>query len=430
MARIGAKLKKLLGPDSVARQFFVWNVLGQVVSSAANPFFIQLTNTVNSAFPVVPLSPPELATMVARGRLGMEQGISDAKKSGVSEGDFRLLVINAQNIPALGDALRLMREGKIPRETVLKIIEQSGYRDEWAPTILKLAVQPPTPEMMLQALLQGQVDEATAKTLYERLGGDPDYFTILYNTQGAAPTPVQSADMAMRGIIPWEGTGPNAVSYHQAFLEGPWRNKWLDAFRKAAEYLPPPDTIVEMIRTGAMSNAQATGYLRQQGVPENMVHFYLAKAVTHKVAKVKDLTESTISTLYQDQAITDPQATDMLKALDYGDEEAKFILLTWRLSRELKARNAAISTVHSQFIAFKIDAGPASLLLDQFRVPATQRDSLIAIWTQERKAKVATLTAAQIRTAVNREVIPEADGVARLTKLGYSQQDAVIFLQL
>jgi hypothetical protein len=52
--------------------------------------------------------------------------------------------------------------------------------------------------------------------------------------------------MANRGIIPWSGSGPRSTSFEQAFLEGPWRNKWLGPFRKAAEYFPPPRTITAM----------------------------------------------------------------------------------------------------------------------------------------------------------------------------------------
>ena len=40
--------------------------------------------------------------------------------------------------------------------------------------------------------------------------------------------------MALRGIIPWDGTGLQVTSYAQAFREGPWRDKWSDAFKRVA----------------------------------------------------------------------------------------------------------------------------------------------------------------------------------------------------
>jgi hypothetical protein len=430
MAKIGAKLKKLLGPESMARQFFVWNVLGETINAAAAPFFQHLTSTVNAIFPVVPLTPSDLAALVVHDRIDIGHGITEAKKSGISEEDFRLLVINATPQPAIADMLRLYREGKIPKGTLTQVMARSGFGDEWVPTFLKLGLQPPTPDAILEALLQGQTDEPTAHALYEKLGGDPDYFTLLYNTRGAAPTPVQAADMAVRGIIPWGGTGAGAVSFDQAFLEGPWRNKWRDAFKKAAEYLPPPDSIVEMLRIGALNKDQAADLLTKRGVPDNLIGFFLAKAVTAKTEKTKDLTESTIGTLYRDQAIDEPTTFAMLKALHYDDNEARFVLTTWRLARELTARNTAINTVHTQFINHKVDNQEASTLLDKFHVPAAQRDSLISIWIEERKAKVVDLTAAQIKSAFKKDIIDLEDALKRLTDLGYDRPTAEIYIQL
>ena len=430
MARVGSILKRLLGPNSMARQFFVWNILGETLSAAARPFFISLTNTVNSVFPVAPLTPEELVTLRIRGIYDFEKASTEAKKSGIAPDKFRDLTLAAGEPPSLGDMLHLFRLGKMTEANVIKGIRQSNLKDEWIPTVLRLGLQVPSPEAILEALLQGQIDEPGARALYAKLSGDPEYFTLLYNTRGNSPTPLQAADMAHRGIIPWDGTGPNAVSFHQAFLEGPWRNKWLDSFRKSSDYLPPPDTIVEMIRVGALDNAKATVLLKRQGVPPDLIGAFLAKAVVHKTEKIKELTEGTISTLYREQAITDAQAMGMLKELNYQEPEARFVLTSWRLSRELAARNTAIGTVHTQFINRRINENEASIAMDRFGVPANQRDTLIALWSEERKTKVAVLTATQIRTASKRELLTEEEAVNRLIGLGYDEQDAVIFLQL
>lgn len=430
MAKIGGILKKLLGPDSVARQFFVWNILSEVTSTTMRPFMLAVANTVNAAFPVAPLTPSELTNLVIREIYDLRYASDQAKKSGVHPDDFRDLVKGAGDPPALGDMLHLFRQGKVTRDDVIRSVRQSHLRSEWTDTVLKLGIVPPSPEMILLAYLQGQVDEPTARALYEKLSGDPEYFTLMYNTQGSAPTPVQAADMAMRGIIPWDGTGPATVSFQQAFLEGPWRNKWLPAFRRAADYLPPPDTIVEMVRVGALTTERATGLFLQQGVPADLVGAFLAKASTHKVEKVKELTESTVANLYREQAITEPVATGMLTRLGYAPAEANFVLTAWRLSRELQYRNAAISTVHAQFLNHRIEREVASTLLDRFLVPSQQRDSLLALWNEEEKAKVTILTASQVRSAAKKSIIELDDALRRLINLGYSEEDAVIFLQL
>jgi hypothetical protein len=430
MAGISTILRKFLGADSVARQFFVWNILAEVSSTAVSPFITALRGAVNSAFPVVPPTPSELAVMVIRDEMEFPEAAKRAAESGMHSMDFRLLVEVTGRAPNVLDVLPLYREGKVPLEIMNKALKESDFKGEWFETLMLMSVQPPTPDAILNALLQGQVTEPVARDLYTKLGGDPKYFTLLYNTFGTAPTPLQAADMAVRGIIPWDGEGPDAVSFKQAFLEGPWRNKWLESFRKAAVNIPPPDTITEMIRVGALDTTRATDLLLKNGVPQDLVGAWLAKASTQKTEKVKELTESTIANLYQEEAITTDEAKEMLGKLKYADEEANFVLTAWRLSRELRYRNSAIGTVRSQFLNHRIERDEASGLLDRFRVPANQRDALLALWTEEEKAKVAILTPAQIRTALNRELIPTEEAMTRLVNVGYSEEDALLFLQL
>lgn len=430
MAGVGGILKKLVGPQSMARQFFVWGVLQEVVSTALSPFIQVLQHEVNSAFPENALSPPELADMTVRGIIGADWAEGEAKKSGYTPELFRLMVQNNGQPPSLLDMLQLMRRGKVDRDAVIRAIKQSRVKNEWIDTILLLGVQPPTPSEILRAYLQGQVDGERAKQLYQQLGGDPEFFQLMYDTEGSAPTPNEAAEMARKGIIPWDGEGPGVVSFQQAFLEGPWRNKWLGAWRKASEYLPPPRTITAMLREGSLTVAKATELLHKQGVPDELIPTYLTDASTGKTAKAKELTESMISTLYQEHAIGDADAKAMLIKLRYTPHEADFVLMAWQLARELKYRNTAITTVHTQYVNHKIDAGSVSLLLDRFGVPASQRDHLIALWTEEARAKVTLLTPAQIKTAGRKGFLEPDAAIARLVNLGYSQSDAEIFLSI
>lgn len=430
MAGVGSILKKLVGPQSMARQFFVWGVLQEVVSTALSPFIQILQHEVNSAFPENILSPAELADMTVRGIIGADWAEGEAKKGGYTPELFRLMVHNNGMPPSLLDMLQLMRRGKIDRDTVIRAIKQSRIKNEWIDTILLLGVQPPSPTEILKSYLQGQVDGDRAKELYTQLGGDPDFFQLLYDTEGAAPTPNEAAEMARKGIIPWDGTGAGVVSFHQAFLEGPWRNKWLEPWRKSAEYLPPPRTITAMLREGSLTVAEATDLLHKQGVPDNLIGTYLTDASTTKTAKAKELTESTIGALYQEHAIGDADAKGMLLKLRYTAHEADFVLMAWQMARELKYRNTAITTVHTQYINHKIEAGDVSLLLDRFGVSASQRDHLIALWTEEARAKVTLLTPAQIKTAGRKGFLEPDAAIARLLNLGYSQEDAEIFLSI
>lgn len=420
----------LLGKESMARQFFVWNIAGSIVNAGLEPYLTALSSDVNAKNPLKPLSPNDLADMVVRGVIEHAEAALEAAKSGVNNGDFDRLVTNTGEPPSVIDMLALMRRDEVSRDDVVRAVKQSRVRDEWIDTVLKLGLEVPSPTDILRSVLQGQIDRPAGEALYAKLGGDPQYFQLMFDTEGSAPTPDEAATMANRGIIPWEGTGPESVSFQQAFLEGPWRDKWLEPYRKAAEYFPPPRTITAMYNSGALDKATAADLLSRQGLSPELVAAYLSDAAQNKTSKFKELAVATVGTLYQDQAIGDDEAKTMLMKLKYDDTEADFIILTWQLQRETKFRDTAINTTHTQYINHKITRDKASALLDQFRVPSNQRDYLLSLWDQEQSAKVTLLTAAEIKKAVQKLDLDPQWGIDRLIQRGYTQEDAEIYMSI
>lgn len=430
MAGIADKIGKLFGPNSMVRQFFVWGLLSEIASAALTPMIQAITNRANTANPNAPASPAELASMVLRDVVGYDWAEGEARKTGIHPNIFKLLVEISGGPPSLDDMLHLFRQGKVTRDQVIRAIRQSNIKGEWTDTILKLGIQPPSPVEMLRAYLQGQVTGERALELYTKLGGDPEYFQLLYDTEGNSPTPLQAADMAHRGLIPWTGSGAGVVSFEQAFLEGPWRNKWLGAFRDSAYYIPEPRTIQAMLNEGSITADKARALLKQQAVPPDMIDAFMFDASSTKVKAAKELTESTISTLYQEQAINEEQAKGFLAQLRYSPDEIGYVLTAWKMARELRFRNSAIGTVHTQYISHKIERAPASVALDRLGVPAPQRDALLRLWDQEEATKVTLLTAAQIKSAWKKEFFGDDEALSRLTNLGYSPEDAFIYLNI
>jgi hypothetical protein len=427
---IGDILSGLLGKTSIFRQFFVWNVLGAVVNAKLDPFLTELQDAANADHPIKPLSPSDLADMVVRGVVGQDWATGEAAKAGISKELFALMVTNTGEPPSIIDMLMLMRRGLTTRDSVIHAIKQSRVKNEWIDTVLELGLQIPTPTDILRATLEGQVDLEGGKALYEQLGGDPRYFKLMYDTEGSAPTPDQAAIFARRGLMPWTGTGPDAVSFDQAFLEGPWRNKWKDVYQAGTSYLPPPRTVTAMFGAGSLSRELAAKLLTEQGLTPELVDAYLVDGHSVKVAKAKDVALGVIRQLYIDQAIDEAKATTMLNGLGFYAEEAAFEILTWQMEREQKYLTTAIGTTHTQYINHRIDETTASSLLDSFQVPAAQRDSLLALWTQEATAKVVLLTAAEIKKANRDGLFTDQEALAKLIQRGYSSDDAIIYLTI
>lgn len=420
----------ILGEGSVARQMLVWNVLGSVVGAATQPFTRALQDDLWAKTPIVPLSPAELADMVVRGVAGNDWAVSQAARSGIGPENFALMVHNSGEPPALMEMLSLFRRGKVDATMLDHAIRQSRVRDEWIPIVHEMGLDEPTSTDILQAYLQGQVGHDEAMALYRKLGGDPEYFQLMYDTRGSAPTPNEAALMARRGIIPWEGTGPGAVSYAQAFLEGPWRNKWSAAFRSVSNYAPPPRTVSALYAEHAIDQETALKLFGQAGLSPELAGAYLVGASKTKVATHRNLAVSTIEALYVEKAIDQQSALDMLALLGYDPAEAEFMLLVNDMKRFEKYFQAAIGAAHTQYVGHHIDAATASNVLDNIGVAPTEKDHLMALWLLERGARVKVLTPSEIRKAANNQVITADEALSRLVDDGYSTADATIYLQL
>lgn len=424
-----AGLAGLLG-NPLLEQVLLYNVVGQLIGAALTPYTTALTNELNQATPLVPLSPADAADAVIRNVLDQAAAASEASFSGINGSRFATLVALAGNAPDPTSLAVALRRGLIDAGTYDRGIRQGRLRDEWAGLVQHLAVQQPGPEAMLAALLEGQLPEGEARDRYAKLGGDPDYFTILFNTQGQAPTPVEALTMANRGIIPWGGSGAGAVSFEQAFLEGPWRNKWLGAFRQLGEYLPPPRTVSAMHREGALSDAEATSLLEKEGLTPQLAAAYLVSSSRTKVAKHRELAETTVLALYRDRLIPRPEAESFLEALTYTPPEAAFILEVEDLRLSSRALAAGVARVHALYTGHKIDQAGAEGALAAFHVEAAQAAELVAIWSQERAVNVRTLTPAEVAAAMEHSIIDQATAQAELESLGYSPRDAWLYLSI
>lgn len=420
----------LLGSGSVARQMLVWNVLGNVVSAATGPFTRALADDLNAMTPVVPLSPADLADMVVRGVAGLDWATGQAARSGFSKENFALMTTNSGEAPAIQEMLSLLRRGKIDRPTMEHAIRQSRIRDEWIDTVLEMGLQEPTPTDVLEALLKGQIDQATAQDLYVKLGGDITYLQMLYDTRGEGPSPNEAAMMARRGIIPWDGLGPDKTTYEQAVHEGMFRNKWANAFRGLSNYVPPPRTVSALYAEHAVTQAEALKLFEQAGLSPDLAGAFLAGASKTKTAVHRNLAVGTIDALYQQRAIDQAQAVGLLQALGYDQGEATFILLVADMKRYEHYVTTAIAAIHTQYVSHKIGSGTASNLLDQLGLASTERDHLLALWLLERGARVKVLTPSEVRKAAANGIITQDVALARLVDDGYSTDDATIYLKL
>lgn len=454
-----ASLSDLLGAASsndTARQMFTWGILYGIVTSVFQPIVTEIEQEEWEAAVQAglhrALTPDELAVMVVRGYIDQGTGQAEAAKAGVQQGDFDQMVAVRRNPVAPQEAAVAARRNIMPQSGVApggvsyeNAIIEGDLGNQWAPVIQALATTIPTPADILQAVLQGQVPAGTdPRQLYTKCGGeltDPDgfdWYTLMFNTRGSAPTPMEAGDMAKRGVIPWgDGTagnplieGPGAVSFHQAFLEGPWRNKWEPAFRALTEYFPPPRSVVAMLHNGSITNAQATTWLSEQGLAPATIQAYIADATRTKTSKTKELNEGAVTTLLVDKLVDQPTAVGLYEALGYTAAEAGLLASSAQARQTIADLNKNVNKVNSYYVAHKINRATATSELSALGLPADRVSALLAGWDIDRTANVRVLTPAQIADAWEYGVFTQDEAQAELGLLGYTPLDAWTVLSI
>lgn len=430
-------LGDLLGKGSVIEQIVTWQIIGGLISGVTQPYQRILANEVNSVTQAEPLSPNELAQLVIRGYLTLDQAVGEAKKSGISPGDFGHMVDGSGNPISPGEAAEALRRGLIVEDdgdphgtSFATAIRQGDLQNKWAPIVKQLATSIPSAIDVIQGLVTGQLTEADARAKFAQVGGAPEWFDTMFHIAGSGPSGVELGVAANRGIIPWEGTGPDSTSFHQGFLESRERNKWEPVFRELAVYHPPPRTVTALVREGSLTDEQAIRLFKQAGLTEELAGVYLASAKHQKLAAHHALSLSLIEQLYVDKLVTHKAAEDMIGALGYDPGEVAFILSIADIKRVQASINRSINTIHTQYINHKITRAVAAADLLAEGLASDGKDELLAIWDTERSAKVALLTPTQVRKALNMEIIDLPTATARLVAWGYDPADIAIFFKL
>lgn len=429
----GGGLGSLFKGGAVAEQLLVWGVLNQLLGTVLAPPLMFLSRGVNSEMQAVPLSPPLLADLVVRNVMSDADATNYAKQSGVSPEDFARMVKNAGEPPSPQEMLAAYRRGLVPLHgrgpdevSVEQAVAESRLFTKYTDTIIGLSDVPIGVADAVDAVVESQITFDQGAAIAYLSGISRDNFNILYHTRGNPPSPTELLELWKRGIIDLNGTGQDAVTVEQGIAEGATKNKWFKPLTELARYVPPPRTIVAMVREGSIDDAAALAFLRESGLTDELAGAYLTSAHHQKTATERQLTVANIAALYKDSFIDATEAAQLLALLKYSTEDAAFLIDLWGFEALQAKTRTAVSRIHSLYVAHKIDATEASTTLDSLGIPAAGRDEMLTVWNLERDANVPILTRVEIVDAWYYDVLTTAEADARLEALGWSAEDAAI----
>lgn len=383
------------------------------------------------------LSPPDAAAAVVRNFISHAEGEAAAGKQGVDPGIFQVLVQLSGDAPGPQQLAEALRRGAIPEQgsgagsvSFEQGIAEGRLSDKWAPVIKDLAMLWPTPVDALDAALKGQISPQEGEALYVRLGGDPQFYPWLLDSQGAGPTPLEAADWARRGIIPWDGTGPTVTSYAQAVKESRYRDKWADMYRQQAQYIPPPFSILTMLKDGAVTKEQATSWLQEQGATPDVITAMIAEADATDLSQFRGLTTTAILNMYYSRLVSTADATSMLVSMHVSEQAVPLMLAYVDVQKAIAQQNSAVNRVGSLYAARKITEQTAKQSLITLQVPAAAVDEIIATWQLENSISVKLLTETQIVDAWAYGIMTQQEALTELGNIGYTPYDAWVLISL
>lgn len=447
------------GAGGTVRQFFTWQVAGQVVSAALGPYFRRIGQLVNAETPNDVLSPADLAQSVVRGVRTLATAIKEAAASGITPSRFTEMTHLAAGPPGLESILEWYRRGIVKwgevgptKATVANAIATSRVYTYWSDIIRQANVVPIPAAEMVDALVENQTTQGTrdavaaaasggtapegsaaATTFYEAMwanGYTPDQADLMFRTRGNSPSPTELFELYRRGDIQLSGTGPDALTVQQGIFEGATKDKWWPTITGLIRQIPSEYYIKLMLTEGTIDGTTATVLLTQLGYTETVVSGIVSAAIGTSIGTYKKLTESIIVTLYKDLAISRTEALKLLQDLKYGKTAATFVLTAADLTMTAKATTAAIAKIGTRYAARKLSAATARSALASLGVPATQITGLLATWTLERTTTVKLLTESQVVDAWAYGVMTLDDALAYLQSLGYTSYDAWVILSV
>lgn len=370
----------------------------------------------------VPLSPADAALAVLRGNLPMGEAVGIAAQWGLTQTDFQTVIDNTGEPPGPEQLLEANRRGFISQDRLRKGILQSRIRDEWLDVMEKLAFEPMSTSDAVNAVIQNHLTQAQGEEVATKNGLEPGNFATLVETAGEPLSRTEMEQLYNRGLV-------TKSQVTQALLESRLKPKYNDLAFQLHTRLPEVRELSDMVLWGTMTHADATAEVVKLGYDATTAGRLISTSINRKLETDRTTVVSAIEQLYEDNAISEEDASAQIGKMGFTPAEVKFKLQAAELKRHTKLVNAGLNVIKAKFVAHHLDKAAASSAIDAMGIPHKQRDGLLQLWQIERSANVAVLTEAQIIKALKIGTLDVKEALARLVDKGYALVDAEILVK-
>jgi len=401
--------------------FALQGIINAFVQAAIAPFVQDVSSEAWKVHPHLPLSPDQAADAVLKGWRDRASMTDEASLSGIDATRFTTMVDLAGEPPGIMAMLDLWRRGLIDTAELDHAIVESRIRPEWIDAVHLMATNAPSTAAVIAGYVEGHLSEGDARERWKHAGGRDEDFDWEYQTAGHPPGAIEMLHLLNRGLV----THDEVVT---AIRESDIKNKYIAAVMELRRYLPPPRSIVAMVRQGAIDDAHATQLLQENGVTDADAADFIKSAHHTRASAHKELSAGKVLTGYTEHTLTRSQASQLLTTIGYDSTQAGQLLDINDAAIVHHEQQTMISHAHTLYTTYRIDKSQASSTLDASGIDASQRDKLLGLWGVERTENKPRLTHTQVTGAWRRSLVDTEWAMAQLTGLGYTAPEAFLLL--
>lgn len=368
--------------------------------------------------PIEPVSPEVLASLVARGIIGQDEGEQVAKLSGVNGLQFSYLRDVNQQAPSAMETIMAKMRGAISDETYRLLIAETALTNGGVEVINALAQVIPPPTDLITMAVKGafsdeetqrfQTDEQFPQELREwaEKQGLSEYWARRYwRSHWTLPSPNQVFEMQHRGVIDDDTAD---IYLRAADYSVFWREK-LKAI--AFNPLTRVDTR-RLFQSDVISYDQMVQSYREQGYNTEkatwLADWTVKDLQRNKKEELKDVTDtlrSTITSGVVAGTLSESLADEYLIAFGYTREQVDDFLSLARFLRGERIASRTLELVGDLYVKGRATEAEIRSELEQRGFSQEESSARIEEWSIERALRAPTEAAEKERDLTKAEII-------------------------
>lgn len=247
------------------------------------------------------------------------------------------------------------------------------------------------------------------------------YYKRLYRPQRFAASDLR--DLYALGQV-----DKNAV-YEEGRNEG-WRDQDLDQWIKLAFRTLAQGDIWDAYHKGFIDQDEAVKRLRILGYDPDDIPLLFKLNPAPEVSDGHAFSVATARTAYKDQLLSKSQLTTILKGLRYTDLEINTLIAVDDLAIASNVKSLSIGQIKSAWADNVVNDTEARHYMSTEGLDSSQQDILLKTWQAEVAPKARQINSGTIGAAYLSGILTRAQAATRLQDIGYSQDDALLQLDL